>query len=166
MVQIRAEGKHLPISPRKLRLVADVVRGKRLQEALTILDHLPQKGARILRKVVASASANATNNFNLGEESLFLAQVIVDEGARYKRLDYSHGARFNGGMIKRRLSHLRVVLEEKEEKEGSKAKKPKSQEKIEPKVKKVRSKSKAKPEKVVSKKESKKEKSTKKTSGK
>jgi large subunit ribosomal protein L22 len=123
MVQVRAEGKHLPISPRKLRLAADVVRGKKLEEALTILDHLPQKGAKILRKVVVSASANATNNFNLGEENLFLAQIIVDEGARYKRLDYSHGARFNGGTIQKRLSHLRVVLEEKEEKKKKNTKK-------------------------------------------
>jgi large subunit ribosomal protein L22 len=129
MVQVKAEGKYLPISPRKLRLVAETIRGKDLSEALIILDHLPQKGARILKKVVASALANATNNFNLNEENLFLGQVIVNEGARYKKLDYSHGARFNGGMIQRRLSHLRVVLEEKEEtlakiqKKGSKSKK-------------------------------------------
>jgi|GEM_PF-889653 large subunit ribosomal protein L22 len=148
MVQVRAEGKHLPISPRKLRLAADVVRGKKLEEALTILDHLPQKGAKILRKVVASASANATNNFNLGEESLFLAQIIVDEGARYKRLDYSHGARFNGGTIQRRLSHLRVVLEEKEEKKKKNTKKT-------PSKKEKTSKTKTKTKKEITKKKSK-----------
>jgi large subunit ribosomal protein L22 len=149
MVQVRAEGKHLPISPRKLRLAADVVRGKKLEEALTILDHLPQKGAKILRKVVVSASANATNNFNLGEENLFLAQIIVDEGARYKRLDYSHGARFNGGTIQKRLSHLRVVLEEKEEKKKKNTKKT-------PSKKEKTSKTKTKTKKATSKKKSKK----------
>ncbi|MGI6278389.1 MAG: 50S ribosomal protein L22 [Patescibacteria group bacterium] len=120
MVQAKAEGKHLSISPRKLRLVAETVKGKNLSEALTILDHLPQKGARIMKKVVASASANATNNLNLSEDNLFLAQVIVNEGARFKRLDYSHGARFDGGMIQKRLSHLKVILEEKENKEEKK----------------------------------------------
>ncbi len=147
-MKVRAEGKHLPISPRKLRLAADVVRGKKLEEALTILDHLPQKGAKILRKVVVSASANATNNFNLGEESLFLAQIIVDEGARYKRQDYSHGARFNGGTIQKRLSHVRVVLEERKEKEESKAKKT-------PSKKEKTSKTKTKTKKKITKKESK-----------
>ncbi len=120
MVQARAEGKHLAISPRKLRLVAETVRGKKLSEALTILDHLPQKGARIMKKVVVSASANATNNLNLNEDNLFLAEIIVNEGTRFKRLDYSHGARFDGGMIQKRLSHLKVVLEEKENKEEEK----------------------------------------------
>ncbi len=116
MIQVRAEGKNLPISPRKLRLIAKMVRGKELSEALVWLNHLPQKGAKILQKVVSSASANAVNNFKLDKKNLFISQVIVDEGIRHKRLDYSHGARFNGGMIKRRLSRLRVILEEKEEK--------------------------------------------------
>ncbi|MDD3531816.1 MAG: 50S ribosomal protein L22 [Candidatus Shapirobacteria bacterium] len=150
MVQVRAEGKHLPISPRKLRLAADVVRGKKLSEALTVLDHLPQKGAKILRKVVVSASANATNNFSLSEDSLFLTQVIINEGARYKRLDYSHGARFNGGMIKRRRSHLKVVLEEKEEKTV------KTKESKDKKAPISAQKKKIKPKKTVTKKESKK----------
>ncbi|MDD3679463.1 MAG: 50S ribosomal protein L22 [Candidatus Shapirobacteria bacterium] len=119
MVQIRAEGKHLPISPRKLRLVAEIIRGRTLSEALSLLDHLPQKGARILKKTVNSAAANAVNNLNLDRDNLFISQVIVNDGARFKRLDYSHGARFNGGMIQRRLSHLRVILEEQSQKSPS-----------------------------------------------
>ena len=113
-MQVRAEGKYLPISPRKLRLIAGLVQGREIDEALSLLDHLPQKGARILRKTVNSAVANAVNNFQLNKSDLFISQVIVNDGARHKRLDYSHGARFNGGTIKKRLSHLKVVLEEKE----------------------------------------------------
>jgi large subunit ribosomal protein L22 len=140
-MKVKAEGKHLPISPRKLRLVAETVRGKKLSEALTILNHLPQKGARILKKVVVSASANAANNFSLNEEGLFLDQVIVNEGSRYKRLDYSHGARFDGGLIQRRLSHVKVILEEREEKTKKKNTKKTSGKKIK-KVKKAASKKK------------------------
>ncbi len=139
MVQVKAEGKHLPISPRKLRLVAQTVRGKKLLEALVILDHLPQKGARILKKVANSAMANAVNNFQLNKDNLFIQQIVVGDGARYKRLDYSHGARFNGGMIQKRLSHLKMVLEEKEEK-TPKLQNAKTQNKLKTKAKISRSK--------------------------
>ena len=146
MVQVKAEGKYLPISPRKLSLLAREIKGRKLSEALAILDYLPQKGARILKKVTGSAMANAVNNFHLNEKNLFIKQIIVGKGPRYKRLDYSHGARFNGGLVRRRLSHLRVVLEEKEDK-----KKEAKEEKVSKKVQEKR-----KPKKTAAERKSKK----------
>jgi large subunit ribosomal protein L22 len=112
-MKIVAYAKHLAISPRKLRLVAATVKNQDLDQALNQLDHLPQKGAKIVKKTLNSAVANATNNFHLEKDNLAIDEIIVDEAGRYKRLDYSHGARFNGGLIQKRLSHLRVVLTEK-----------------------------------------------------
>jgi len=66
--------------------------------------------------LIYSASANAVNNLNLKEENLVVNQLLVDEGPRVKRMDKSHGARFNRGIIRKRTSHVKVILEERKNK--------------------------------------------------
>jgi len=116
-MEIRAEAKFLPISPRKVRPIAATVVKKPVVEALTLLSYMPKKGAFILRKVINSARANAVNNYHLLEEDLFLKKIIVNEGPRLKRMDKSHGARFGRGIIQKRRAHILVVLEAEEKKE-------------------------------------------------
>ena len=116
-MQVRAEAKFLPISPRKVRPIAAAVVKKPVNEALTLLSYMPKKGAFILRKVINSARANAVNNHHLLEENLFLKKVVVNEGPRLKRMDKSHSARFHRGIIQKRRAHILVVLETEEKKE-------------------------------------------------
>jgi large subunit ribosomal protein L22 len=97
------------ISPRKVRLMADIVRGKFADEALELLRFQPQRGARLLEKVIQSAMANAEDRRapNLGD--LMLTDVRVDPGPMYKRM--MPRARGMASVIKRRMSHIRVTLE-------------------------------------------------------
>jgi len=112
-MKIKAEAKYLPISPRKVRLVADLIRGKSVGESLVLLENIPKRGAGFLKKTICSALANAINNLNLKEENLIVSQLLVNEGPRTKRMDKSHGARFDRGIIRKRTSHIKVVLEER-----------------------------------------------------
>lgn len=97
------------ISPRKVRLIADLVRGKFADEALEILRYQPQRGARLLEKVIRSAMANAEDRRaqNLGH--LMLVDVRVDQGPMFRRL--MPRARGMASIIKRRMSHIRVTLD-------------------------------------------------------
>ena len=97
------------ISPRKVRLMADIVRGKFADEALELLRFQPHRGARMLEKVIQSALANAEDRRapNLGE--LMLTDVRVDGGPMIKRM--MPRARGMASVIKRRMSHIRVTLE-------------------------------------------------------
>jgi len=97
------------ISPRKVRLIADLVRGKFADEALEILRYQPQRGARLLEKVIRSALANAEDRRaqNLGD--LMLVDVRVDQGPMFRRL--MPRARGMASIIKRRMSHIRVTLD-------------------------------------------------------
>jgi large subunit ribosomal protein L22 len=97
------------ISPRKVRPLADLVRGKFADDALDILRYMPHRGARLLEKVIRSALANAEDRRanNLGE--LMIVDVRVDGGPMFKRM--RPHARGMADIIKRRLSHIRVELE-------------------------------------------------------
>jgi len=112
-MKVKAEAKYLPISPRKVRLVADLIRRKSVSESLVLLENIPKRGAGFLRKIICSALANAINNFDLKEENLIVSQLLVDGGPTTKRMDKSHGARFDRGIIRKRTSHIKVVLEER-----------------------------------------------------
>ena len=111
-MEVSATGKYIRISPRKVRLVTDTVRGKPVNEALAALRFLPQRGAKLVAKVVRSAVANAENNYNLAAEDLYIARIYVDEGPTLKR--YRPRARGRAGPILKRSSHLTVVVDEKE----------------------------------------------------
>ncbi|MBN1649447.1 MAG: 50S ribosomal protein L22 [Spirochaetales bacterium] len=107
----RASAKHVVISPSKLRRVANEVRRKPYTEAVAILESLPQKGARLLNKVVKSAAANAlARNKNLDEEMLYISELLIDDGARFKRV--WPRARGRRDILLRRMSHISVTLDE------------------------------------------------------
>ncbi len=108
---ITAKSSFVNTSPRKLRLVADAVRGLQLQKAIDQLQAMPKIAGRELLEVFRQAVGNAKTNFNLSPESLHVASVQVQEGPRFKRRDaHSHGARFDSGIRRRRMSHILVEL--------------------------------------------------------
>lgn len=97
------------ISARKVRPIADLVRGKRADQALAILRYQPQRGARLLEKVIRSALANAEDRRASNLSRLRVVDVRVDGGPMFKRV--RPHARGMADIIKRRLSHIRVSLE-------------------------------------------------------
>ena len=107
----RAVAKNLPMSPSKIRPIADHVRRKSYVEAIALLESLPNKGAKLLRKAIQSAAANAMyQNTNLDEESLYVAELLVDGGPMSKRVwPRSHG---RADRLMKRSSHISVVLDE------------------------------------------------------
>jgi len=110
-METRAVAKFVRISPRKIRLVMDQVRGKQVGEALNMLSFAPQRGARILKKLVNSAIANAEQNTGVDVDSLYIIRVYADEGPTLKR--WRPRAQGRATSIRKRTSHLTVVLNEK-----------------------------------------------------
>jgi large subunit ribosomal protein L22 len=98
------------ISPRKVRLVLDTVRGKTVDEALAILGFLPSPAARTVAKVVKSAAANAENNYQMSPVRLRIVKTFADEGMTLRR--YRAGARGRVNPFRRRFSHITVIVEE------------------------------------------------------
>ncbi len=107
-MEVKAKAKYLRISPRKLRLQADVVRGKKVEEAEAILSALQTKGARMLKKVLQSAIANAEHNFKLKKEDLIIKLLQIDGGPVLKR--YTPKAFGRAGGIRKPTSHITLVL--------------------------------------------------------
>lgn len=111
----RSTHRYARISPRKVRPLADLVRGKFVDEALDILRYQPHRGARMLEKVIKTALANAQDpDQNPGrmvdENNLFISEVCVDGGPMFKRVrPRGRGMSF---LIKKRMSHIRVGIEE------------------------------------------------------
>jgi large subunit ribosomal protein L22 len=99
-----------------VRLVVDAVRGKNAKEALDILKFMPQRASDPVYKLVASAVANAEENYGLEADELFVSRIFADEGPRHRKAPY--GGRFAGRgrfrPIMRRSSHVTVVLAERE----------------------------------------------------
>jgi len=109
-METRAVARFVRISPRKVRLVMDEVRGKRVEDALNMLTFAPQKGARLLRKLIRSAVSNAQHNNNLDPDSLVVKSVFADEGPALKR--FIPRAQGRATQIRKRTSHLTVILDE------------------------------------------------------
>lgn len=112
-MEVRAITRYLPISPQKLRLVCDKVRGMDAEEALVVLDFMPQKGAHFVGKTLKSAMANAVNNFDLDREELYVSQIYAGDGPTLKR--FKAGARGRYKPRLKRTSHLWVMVAEREE---------------------------------------------------
>ena len=110
-MEVRAVGKYLRVSPYKVRLVADLVRGKKVDEALTILKFLPKKSGRLINKTLRSALANAENARTIDVDTLFIKLLLVDEGPRLKR--WRPRAMGRATRILKRTSHITMVLAEK-----------------------------------------------------
>ncbi len=101
--------KHAPVPPRKARLIADMIRGKNVSEALSLLHFAPQRAAKLLYKVVRSAQANAEDRGVDDVDSLYVTRAWVDEGVRLKRWRPRSRGMANGRL--RRRSHLCVELD-------------------------------------------------------
>ena len=110
-MEARAIAKNVKIAPRKARLVIDLVRGKSVIEADVILANINKEAARLIRKVLTSATANAENNLGLKKENLKVSQAFIDEGLVMKRMKF--GSRGHVDPIKKRTSHITIVVSEK-----------------------------------------------------
>lgn len=114
--EISAKLRYLQITPRKVRLVVDAVRGKGAQEALDMLRFMPQRAAGPVYKLIASAVANAEETYGLEAEDLFVSRIFADEGPRHRKAPY--GGRFAGRgrfrPVMRRSSHITVFLAERD----------------------------------------------------
>jgi large subunit ribosomal protein L22 len=107
----KATAKWLIASPTKVRPVADLVKKRPYAEALAILDNTPNKGARLIKKVVVSAAANALDrNRKLDEGMLFIKEIRIDEGPRMRRVWFR--SRGNADMLVKRLCHISCVIDE------------------------------------------------------
>ncbi|MDR2447966.1 MAG: 50S ribosomal protein L22 [Treponema sp.] len=107
----KAISKYLIGSPYKLRPVADLIRRKPYTEAVSILENMPHKGARLIGKTMKSATSNALfQNKKLEEEMLYVKEILVDEGPRLKRVWFR--ARGRADMLLKRMCHITVVVDE------------------------------------------------------
>lgn len=110
MMPVIAKIKYLRIAPRKVRLVANLIRGKKIEEAQAILKFAKKRGAHPLSKLLNSAVANAKNNFQLDPKNLYISKITVDEGQKYKR--WMPRARGTAYEIQKKTSHITIVLAE------------------------------------------------------
>jgi large subunit ribosomal protein L22 len=107
----RATAKWLIASPTKVRPVADLVVRRPYAEAIAILDNVPNKGARLIKKVVASAAANALDrNRKLDEDMLYVKEIRIDEGPRMRRVWFR--SRGSADMLVKRMCHISCVIDE------------------------------------------------------
>lgn len=110
-METRAVARFVRISPRKVRLVMDEVRGKKVEEALNMLSFAPQRGASVLKKLINSAVANAGQNSNTDVDSLYLKRLYADQGPALKR--WRPRALGRATRILKKTSHLTVILDER-----------------------------------------------------
>jgi len=126
---VKAELKNYRQSPRKVRLVADLIRGKKAEDALTLLDFTVKRSSDPLRKLLESAIANAKHNFDIPVNELFIKEIRVDEGPTLKRFRARAFGRASG--IKKRTSRVFISLDKTESKDTKKTKKVEKVEKVE-----------------------------------
>jgi large subunit ribosomal protein L22 len=115
-MEVKASAKYLRASPRKLRMLTRGLSGMAAEKALLKLEAYPQKGSEFLRKLLRQGLANAKTGFKLSPESLRIKTIEVGEGPVFKRMDRSHGARFDRGIIRKKTAHIFLTLATKEEK--------------------------------------------------
>lgn len=109
-MEARAQAKYVRVTPRKARLVADLIRGKTVEEALNILTFCRKRGARHLKVVLQSALANASQRPGIDVDTLRVKEACVDPGPSLKR--WRPRAMGRAARVLKRTSHIRVVLEE------------------------------------------------------
>lgn len=118
---VTAKLKYIRIAPRKVRLVADLIRGKKVSEAQNLLEFTIKGAAKPLQKLLQSAIANAENNLGISPSNLFVSEIFVDEGPTLKRVRARAFGRFFP--IHKRTSHITLVLDEIEKGKEAKVKK-------------------------------------------
>lgn len=111
-MEAKAVAKYVRMSPIKLKPVTDLVRGKDLTEALTILKFTTGKGSQLIEKVVLSAAANAENNHDMNVDKLYVAEVYAHQGPTMKR--WRAGSQGRASVILKRSSHIGVTLKERD----------------------------------------------------
>ena len=111
-MEVRAVAKNISISPQKLGRVVDTVRGRPVQEALTLLRFLPTPAAHEVAKAIKSAAANAENNFQMDPEALRVVAITANEGMKLRR--FQPMARGRAGVVRKRSSHITVVVDGQE----------------------------------------------------
>ena len=109
-MKVRAVAKDVGISPQKVRLVINMVRGKKIDEALTVLSFLPTPTAKAVAKVIKSAAANAENNFQMSPADLKVVDIFADQGHTLKRFRPKSRGRISP--ILKRSSHITVFVAE------------------------------------------------------
>ncbi|MGB4466328.1 MAG: 50S ribosomal protein L22 [Eubacteriales bacterium] len=105
-----ATARYVRISPRKVKVVIDLIRGKRVGEALSILEHTPKAASEPVAKLLKSAMANAENNLGMNPDSLYVAEIYANQGPTLKR--FRPRAQGRAYRIRKRTSHISVVLDE------------------------------------------------------
>lgn len=111
-MEARAVVRHVRMSPRKMRIVANLVRGQRVDSAMAMLKHTPKKAAQVIRKVLLSAVANAENNLGAADvDALIVRACTIDGGAILKR--WMPRAMGRANRIQRRTSHVTVIVDDK-----------------------------------------------------
>lgn len=122
-MEVKVKLNNLRIAPRKVRLVADLIRGKKIIDAQNLFAFTVNKPAKSLLKLLNSALASAKSNFQLDEKNLFVSKITVDEGPRLKR--WHPMSRGRAYPIEKRTSHVTLVLSEIDKKETKKNKQKK-----------------------------------------
>jgi large subunit ribosomal protein L22 len=108
-MDVRAVARYVRISPRKVRPVMALIKGKAVDEALAVLRFTPNRASRAVAKVVRSAAANAENNLELARDTLRVAQAYVDSGPSVRRMQAR--ARGRADVLKKRSSHITIVVQ-------------------------------------------------------
>lgn len=110
-MEVRAVAKHTGISPQKARLVLNEVRGRQAEEALALLQFMPQQAARVVARTLQSAIANGVENFGLEAEELYISKIFADQAPNRRWRRFGARGRFKPWI--RRSSHITVILEER-----------------------------------------------------
>jgi large subunit ribosomal protein L22 len=110
-MEVRASAQRVRISPRKARLVVDMVRGMKVADAIEIMKFVPNKAAVDVEKLLRSVSANAENNYDLDPDDLWIKAIYADDASQMRR--FKPKARGRVGKIIRRSTHITVVAEER-----------------------------------------------------
>ena len=110
--QASATLKYARISSRKVKIVADLIKGKDIDEAIAILKYTPKASSEILEKLLKSAIANAENNHNMTHEKLYVADIFANQGPTLKRI--RPAAKGSAVRIRKRTSHITIVLKERD----------------------------------------------------
>lgn len=109
-METKAVAKYIRISPQKARLIADIIRGMNAEKAVTTLRFMPKKGAKIIRKVLESAVANADQMESIDVDSLYIKKITIDGGPMLKRI--SPRAQGRATRILKRTSHITIIVAE------------------------------------------------------
>ena len=111
MPKAEATLKYARISSRKVKIVADLIRGKNVDEALAIVKYVPKASSEIIEKLLKSAIANAENNHNMAHEKLYVAEIYANQGPTLKRI--RPAAKGSAVRSRKRTSHVTIVLRER-----------------------------------------------------